>query len=120
MLYDQGFPLNLWEKTCNTLVYLHNCIPHLILGKITLEQNFSGIKLDVSHFENFGVFVYYHVSKESKNKLESTIELGEFLGYIETPHKYYVYFLSLRVIDFQRDVKFDEEKEMWFSLEREI
>jgi len=46
--------------------------------------------------------------------------LGVFLGYTETPHKYRVYFPSLRMIVVRRDVKFYKEKVMWFSLERKL
>lgn len=57
---------------------------------ITQEEAFSGRKSDVSHFKNFGAFVYFHVSKESRKKLESVEELGVFVGYTETPHNYHV------------------------------
>jgi len=50
------------------------------------EEAFSGRKPNVSHFRIFGASVYCHVSKESRNKLESTTKLGVFVGYTETPH----------------------------------
>jgi len=65
---------------------------------ITVEENFLGKKSYVSHFKIFGASVYYHVSKESRKKLEPPIELGVFVGYTETPHNYHVYFPSLRMI----------------------
>jgi len=46
--------------------------------------------------------------------------LGVFVSYIETPHNYYVYLPSLRRTVVRRDVKFDEEKVMWCSLERKL
>ena len=49
-----------------------------------------------------------------------TTLLGLFLGYIETPHIYHVYFPSLIMKFVCRDVKFDEDKEMWCSLDREL
>ena len=42
------------------------------------------------------------------------------MGYTETPHNYWVYFPSLRMIVVRRDVKFDEEKAMRCSLEQEL
>lgn len=42
------------------------------------------------------------------------------MGYTETPHNYYLYLPSLRITFVQRDVKFDEDKLMWCSLEREL
>jgi len=87
---------------------------------ITLEEDFSGRNMDVSHFSIFRTSIHYHVSKELRKKLELTIELGVFLGYTETPHNYYVYLSSLRMKVVQTDVNFYEEKAMWFSLEREL
>jgi len=61
------------------------------------DYNTRGRKLDALHFRIFGAFVYIHVSKESRKKLEPTTELGVFLGYIETPQNYHVYLPSLKM-----------------------
>jgi len=87
--------MHLWTEACNTIVYLHNKSPHRILGTNTLEEDFSGRKLDVSHFRIFGAYVYYHVSKESRKKLKPTTYLGVFVSYIEAPCNYRVCFPSL-------------------------
>ena len=71
----------------------------------------------MSHFIIFGASFYYHVSKNLRKKLEPTIELGVFVGYIETPHDFEVYLNSLRMIAVRRDVKLNEEKAMSFYLE---
>ena len=42
------------------------------------------------------------------------------MGYIETPHKYCVYLPNSRMTVVQRDIKFNEEKAMKLSLEREL
>ena len=42
------------------------------------------------------------------------------MGYIDIPHNYQVYFPTNRMIVVRRDVKFDEEKAMRLSLEREL
>jgi len=65
---------------------------------ITPEEAFLGRKSDVSHFGTFGAFVYFHVSKELRKKLEPTTELGVFVRYKETPHNYHVYLSSLKMI----------------------
>jgi len=49
-----------------------------------------------------------------------TTKLGVFVGYIETPHNYWVYLPSLRMIFMRKDVKFDEEKTMRFSLKQDM
>ena len=79
-------------EACNTALFVQNCFPHWILGMSTPKEDFTGKKLDVSHFKIFGSFVYVHVTKNTRKNLESRIEIGIFLGYNETPHKYRVYF----------------------------
>ena len=74
----------------------------------------------MTHFRIFGSSVYYHVTKDAWKKLEPTIELGIFVGYINTPHNYPVYLPSNKMIGLHTDVKFDEQKVMRCSLEREI
>jgi len=46
--------------------------------------------------------------------------LGIFVGYIDTPHNYQVYLPSHNMKVVRGDVKFDEEKDMICSLEREL
>jgi hypothetical protein len=120
MLHDQGLPMHLWAEACNTAVYVQNHCPHRILGMSTPEEDFTAKKLNVSHFKKFGSSVYVHVTKDSKKKLEPTVEVGIFVGYIETPHNYRVYFPNSKMTVMRRDIKFDEGKAMWLSLEREI
>ena len=112
MLHDQVLPLHLWVEACNTMVYLHNRILHCIRGMKTLEEAFSGKKLDVGHFRIFGSSIYCHVTKDAKKKLELTIELGIFVGYTDTPHNYRVYLPTSQRIVVHRDLKFDEQKAM--------
>jgi len=54
MLHDQGLLLHLWDKECNTTVYLQNRSPHQILEMSTPEEGFIGKKPDVPHFKIFG------------------------------------------------------------------
>ena len=97
MLHDQGLPIHLWAKACNTAVYLQNRCPHRLLGMSTPEEDFTSKKPNISHLKIFGSSVYIHVMKDAKKKLESTTEVGIFVGYIETPHKYHVYFPDSRM-----------------------
>jgi transposase InsO family protein len=120
MLHDQGLPIYLWVYACNTVIYVENRCPHRVLGMSTPEEAFTGIKPDVSHFKIFGSFVYVHVTKDAKKKLESTVEVGIFVGYTETSHNYHVYFPNSKIIVMRRDIKFDEGKAMRLSLEREL
>ena len=78
----------------------------------TPEEDFFGKKPNVSYFKIFGSSVYFHVTKDSRKKLEPKIEMGIFLGYTDTPHNYQVYFSANRITVVRSDVKFDEEKAM--------
>ena len=100
--------------------FVKNCSPHQILGMSTPEEAFSGKKPDVSYFKIFRSSIYVHVTKDSRKKLEPTTEIQIFLGYIDTPHNYRVYFPNNRMIVVRKDIKFDEEKAMRLSLEREL
>ena len=120
MLHDQGLPLHLWAEACNTEVYLQNRSPHRILGMKTPEEAFSGKRPDVGHFKIFGSSIYCHVTKDARKKLEPTAELGILVGYTDTPHNYQVYLPTSRRIMVCRDLKFDDQKAMRVSLEREL
>jgi len=120
MLHDQGLQMHLWAEACNTVVYLKNHCPHRVLGMSTLEEDFTGKKPDISHLKIFGSSVYIHVTKDTRKKLELTTKVGIFLGYTKTPHNYRVCFPNSRMIFVRRDIKFDEEKAMSLSLEREL
>ena len=86
----------------------------------TPEEAFTSKKLDVSHFKIFGSYVYVHVTKDARKNMEPTVEVGIFVGYTETPHNYRVYLLNSKMTVMRRDIKFDEGKAMWLSLEREL
>ena len=101
-------------------VYVQNCCPHRVLGMSTPEEYFTGKKPNISHLKIFGSSVYIHVTKDTKKKLELTAEVGIFVGYIETPHNYRVYFPDSRMTVVRRDIKFNEVKAMKLSLEREL
>ena len=67
----------------------------------------------------FGANVYMHVTKDATKKLEPTAEVGIFVGYTDTPHNYRVYLPNSCKTVVQWDIKFQEEKAMKCSLERE-
>ena len=72
MLHDKGLPMHLWAEACNTVVYVKNRCPHRVLGMSTLEEDFTSKKPDISHLNFFGSFVYIHVKKDARKKLEPT------------------------------------------------
>ena len=38
MTHDEEMPYYIWEKMCSTSVYIQNIVPHMVLGKMTLEK----------------------------------------------------------------------------------
>eukprot|EP00253_Pinus_taeda_P002865 PITA_02865 len=120
MLHDQGLPLHLWVEACNIVVYVQNCSPNRILESKAPEEAYSSKRPDVGHCRIFGSSVYCHVTKDARKKLELTLELGIFVGYTDTPHNYQVYMQTSWMTVAHRDVKFDEEKAMRVSFEREL
>ena len=108
MLHDHGLPLFLWAKAYNTAVYLQNRRAHRILGDKTLEEAFSGKKLDVGHFRIFWCLTYSHVPSEKRTKLDPTEEKDIFVGYSETSKAFYIYIPSLRKTVVRRDVRFED------------
>ena len=85
MLHDQGLPIHLWAEACNTTLYVQNHCPDRIIGMSTPLEVFSGKRADISHLRIFGSPVYFHVTKNARKKLESTAEVGIFVGYTDTP-----------------------------------
>ena len=78
----------------------------------TPKKAFTGKKPDVSHFNIFISFVYVHMTKDARKKVEPTSEIGIFVGCPETPHNYRVYLLNNKMTVVRLDIKFDEEKAM--------
>ena len=120
MLHDQGLPLHFWADACNTTVYLQNRSPHHILGMKSLDEAILGKRPDVVHFRIVGSSAYFHVTKDAWKKLEPISKLVILVGCTDTPHNYRVYFPTSRRTVVCRDLKFDEQKAMRASLEREI
>jgi len=86
----------------------------------TPEEAYSGKKPDLSHLRIFSANIYMHVTKDARKKLEPIAEVGIFVGYTDTPHNYRVYFPDNGKTVVRRDLKFQEEKAMKCSLEREL
>ena len=76
----------------------------------TPEEAFTGKKPDISHFKIFVSSVYVELTKNVRKTLESTAEVGIFVGYTETPHNYRVYFPDSRKTVVRRDIKFMRRK----------
>ena len=83
--------MTLWADAPSTPVYVQNKSPHQVFGNKTLEEAFTGVKLDVIHLRIFGCSVYIHIPKEKRSKLEPSGKKVTFMGYIETSKAYIIY-----------------------------
>jgi transposase InsO family protein len=54
MIHDQHLPMFLWAEASITAVYVQKKSPHKTLRNMTLEEAFTGVKLEVAHFRIFG------------------------------------------------------------------
>jgi hypothetical protein len=61
------------------VVYVQNRLSHSALGLKTLEEMFTGKKLEVSHLKIFGCPMFIHIPKEKRNKLGPIQERREYL-----------------------------------------
>ena len=112
--------MHLWVEACNTAFYVQNRCHHRVLGISTPEEDFTDKKPDISHLNIFGSSFYIHVTKDAREKLEPTTEVGIFVGYTETPHNYRVYFPDSRMTIVRWDINFNEVKSMKSSLQGEL
>ena len=66
----------------------------------------------MSHLNIFDCLVYVHILKEKRNKLDPSGKKGIFFGYYEVSKAFRIYISGFHHIEINRDVTFDEEKEL--------
>lgn len=106
MSHDQRLHFSLWAATCNTAIYLQNRSPHIVLGKNTPNEAFSGKKLEIGNIKIFGFLTYSNAPEEKRMKMEPTVEKGIFAGYSDTSRAYRIYIPTLRKVFLRWDVIF--------------
>ena len=100
-----GLSLQYWAEAINCANYIVNRTPTKVLQGITLEEAWSKIKPDVSHFCVFGCEAWAHIPDEKRQpKSEKCI----FVGYSEDVKGYRLLQPHSHDIVIRRDVKFDE------------
>ena len=109
MLHDQNILMHLWVEATRTVVYLQIHTPDRLLDKKSLEEAFSGEKLEVSHLRIFGCLVYIHIPNEKRTKLNPSRRKGIFVGYSDTSNSYRIYFPGFKNINISRDMTFYED-----------
>lgn len=79
----------------------------------TIEEVFTGVKLDVRHLCIFGFLVDFHVLKDKRNKLEATRRKCTFIGYCENYKAFRIYIVCQRKVEISKDVTYDEDVSLW-------
>jgi hypothetical protein len=98
-----------WAEAIACSIYILNRSPtSSVQGKV-LEEKWSGSKVNVSHFKNFGCVVFAHVPEEIRKKYI-------FIGYSEESKAYRLYNPITKKFLVSRDVKFMEDKS-WDEME---
>jgi transposase InsO family protein len=95
MIHDQDLPMHLWAEATRTTVYVQNRLSHSALGLKTLEEMFTGKKLEVSHLKIFSCPVFVHFLKEKRTKLDPSGNKGIFVGYYEVSKAFRIYIPGL-------------------------
>ncbi|UYV63931.1 hypothetical protein LAZ67_2006049 [Cordylochernes scorpioides] len=113
MLFDSGLPQSLWAEAVTTANYLHNRIPSKATDKTPFEL-WTNRKPSLKHLKRFGCKAFAYIPKIKRNKLDSKVIEGIFLGYDDRSKGYRILH-DTDNITISKSVKF-LEKENGFHL----
>jgi transposase InsO family protein len=108
MIQSKGLSLKYWVEAINYANYIFNHTPTKALKNITLKEDWTKIKPDVSHFRVFGSIAWAHIPDEKRKALQPKSEKCIFFGYSEDVKGYRLLPPHCNEIIIRRDVKFDE------------
>ena len=83
MIQSKELSLQYWAEAINYANDIFNRTPTKVLQDITLEEAWSKVKLDVSHFRVFGCEAWAHIPDEKWKALQPKSEKCIFVGYFE-------------------------------------
>jgi hypothetical protein len=107
MIQSKGLSLHYWVEAINCENYIVNHTPTKALKNITLEEAWTTIKLDVSHFHVFGSLAWAHIFYEKRKALHPKVR-SSFLLDILKIKRIVTSSTSFNEIIIIIDVKFDE------------
>ncbi|UYV75014.1 hypothetical protein LAZ67_12002096, partial [Cordylochernes scorpioides] len=113
IMFDSGLPQSLWAEAVTTANYLHNRIPSKASDKTPFEL-WTNRKPSLKHLKRFGCKAFAYIPKIKRNKLDSKVIEGIFLGYDDRSKGYRILH-DTDNITISRSVKF-LEKENGFHL----
>ncbi|UYV82150.1 hypothetical protein LAZ67_21001138 [Cordylochernes scorpioides] len=108
MLFDSGLPQSLWAEAVTTANYLHNRIPSKATDKTPFEL-WTNRKPSLKHLKRFGCKAFAYIPKIKRNKLDSKVIEGIFLGYDDRSKGYRILH-DTDNITISRSVKFLEKE----------
>jgi hypothetical protein len=83
MIQSKGLSLKYWAEAINCANYIVNHTPTKFLKNITLEEAWTKIKPDVSHFREFGSIAWAHIPDEKRKVLQPKSEKCIFVSYLK-------------------------------------
>jgi hypothetical protein len=108
MIQSKGLSPYFWAETINCANYIVNHTPKETLKDTSLEETWSRIKLDVSHFYVFGSEAWAHILDEKRKSLQPKSEKCIFVGCFGDVKGYTLLQPHSNEIIIKRYVKFDE------------
>jgi transposase InsO family protein len=108
MLNEKNLPNYFWAEAVVTSVYTMYRTPIAAIHGMTPEEKFTSKKLNVSHLRVFGCIAYVHVPDEKRSKLDPKAEKCIFIGYSLDQKGYRCFNPSIRKLQVNKDVGFDE------------
>ncbi|UYV76697.1 hypothetical protein LAZ67_14001794 [Cordylochernes scorpioides] len=108
MLFDSGLPQSLWAEAVTTANYLHNHIPSKATDKTPFEL-WTNRKPSLKQLKRFGCKAFAYIPKIKRNKLDSKVIEGIFLGYDDRSKGYRILH-DTDNITISRSVKFLEKE----------
>ena len=106
IIQSKGLSLQYWDEAINCANYIFNHTPTKVLQCITLEEAWSKIKPDVSHFCVFGCEAWAHIPDEKQKALHPKREKCIFFRYSKDVKGYRLLQPHSHDIIIRRDVKF--------------
>ena len=110
-MIDTNFPIKLWAKSINTIVYIKNRSPASAVyeGTMTPIQDFHrGDPPNVDHIRIFGSETYVFNESDSQPGLTSKAWTGYLVGY-GAQNQYRIYDPARNVVYVRRDIPFNEQ-----------
>ena len=104
-----GLPLNMWEKSVNTIIYLINRGPSTPLGCGIPEEAWIDKKVSYSFLKTFGCEAFAHIDSENRTKLKAKLKNCVFVGYDIDKFGYRLWDFENHKIIRSRDVIFNEK-----------